>query len=44
MKKVLAFLIALGLLISSASGAVLSADSKGSPSDYDDIPWEYLPR
>jgi len=38
MKKVLALLVVIGLLLSSGYGVAVSA----SGSNYDDIPWEYV--
>ncbi|AIO19545.1 hypothetical protein KQ51_01669 [Candidatus Izimaplasma bacterium HR1] len=42
MKKVLAFLVALGFIFSTASGVIAASDIP-VPSDYDKIPTEHLP-
>lgn len=43
MKKVLAFFIALGLIMSSGSMLSVSAAGADTPTDWDEIPWEVLP-
>ena len=43
MKKVLAYLAVIGLMIGSLSGMALSAGNIPDPADYDDIPVEWLP-